>query len=277
MKTAYLGLAKAGTQPEPFRWLFPRLMSRTPFGPMLTIDRGPYSIRLHRANACVGAWDDPTNYRREETFLRSILRPGDTVVDVGANIGLVTLTASALVESGGRVVAIEPHPRTFSILQDHISLNAATNVVAVQSAVGESGGAAFISDGAYDDMNHIERDKTGGIAVPCLRLDDLASSLALETVRVLKIDVEGFELFVLRGGRATLARTSFVYIEVAEAHFAVNGYSTADVLAELAIAGFECRSLNREGLPADLIPAGWVANDCQNILAIRQRAAEPSP
>ncbi len=69
-------------------------------------------------------------------FLSTVLRPGDTVVEVGANIGFLSLLASRLVGPSVRVLAIEAHPRTYFALLNNLKRNSATNVRPVKIAVG---------------------------------------------------------------------------------------------------------------------------------------------
>src|SRR5262249_18542532 len=156
-----------------------------------------YRLRFFPTALSCAMWTDPGARRADEAFFRRVLRPGDTVVDVGANVGTLTLTAAALVGPEGRVWAIEPHPRPLRYLCANVALNGFANVRTVHAAAGESDGLLRLTDSRLDDQNRVSADGPG-VSVPVRRLDDVVPE---GPVRLLKIDVEGFELFVLRGAR----------------------------------------------------------------------------
>lgn len=74
------------------------------------------------------------------------LRPGDRMVDIGANFGLMSLHASRAVGPSGSVIALEPHPRTFQRLQDNLRHNDCQNVTAINIAAGPTEGAMELFD-----------------------------------------------------------------------------------------------------------------------------------
>jgi FkbM family methyltransferase len=153
-------------------------------------------------------WADQNFRAEEERFLRAALRPGETVIDAGANIGSTALACAVVVGSSGRVVAIEPHPRIFTYLKLNISRNAAYHVEAIQCALGRESGVVHFSDRRSDDQNSIASN--GQIKVPIERLDDIAPE---GRISLLKVDVEGYEYHVFKGAENTLARTDMVYFE----------------------------------------------------------------
>lgn len=168
-----------------------------------------------------------------EGFLREYLLRGDVVVDVGANIGTTTLVAAHAVGPQGQVYAFEPGPTTFEALVDNISLNAAVNVNAGQYVVGnETGEVAFSQSGA-DDQRRVTADN--GVRVPQVRLDDLDIR---EPVALCKVDVEGYELQVLRGAERLLISTGCVVFECSAEHFRRYGYTPADLLDYLRSLSF---------------------------------------
>jgi FkbM family methyltransferase len=140
--------------------------------------------------------------------LSTLVGPGSVCVDVGANIGPITLALSRLCPDG-EVHAFEPTPESFRFLQHNVAANGATNVklhpIALSDAPGEAtlhynheaAGAAFISDHLVDGVPHV---------VPLTTLDAWAASSGLRRLDLVKVDVEGGELRVLDGGRLTLER-----------------------------------------------------------------------
>ncbi|MEO6119709.1 MAG: FkbM family methyltransferase, partial [Terriglobales bacterium] len=168
---------------------------------LLTIQRQGYKLRFHPSSFSAGLWVDPGMAVRDEVFVRRYLRPGDVMVDIGANIGTMTLTAAATV---AQVFSIEAHPRTFKYLKENVELNGRTNVHLLNVALGAEASTMRFSNLRDDDLNHIAED--GLIPVPVVPLDELS----FPTIALLKIDVEGFEKFVFEGGKNTLGKVSCV-------------------------------------------------------------------
>src|ERR1700739_2290572 len=139
------------------------------------------------------------NYESELGYLRTILSPGKTFVDVGANLGIYTLAASRIVGPSGRVIAFEPSLESFPILKENISLNAFENVVAVRVALSDKTGEAFLYHGSDAGKNALGSDPCAepkGEAVATQSLDEALQQLSVETVDVIKMDVEGAEQLV---------------------------------------------------------------------------------
>jgi len=136
-------------------------------------------------------------------LMENLLRKGDIFVDVGANIGLMSIHASLIVSETGRVLSFEAHPNTIKILQHNIQLNNVENVTAMQLALGSKKSRGKI----YSNL-HINRGsasllrpdfKSECFDVEIARFDDFYQSKCLPTIRMVKIDIEGFELEALKG------------------------------------------------------------------------------
>lgn len=143
--------------------------------------------------------------KMEMQFVKRLLRPHMTAVDVGAHHGIYTLLASQCVGAQGCVIAIEPSMRECARLQRHLRINRASNVKFVACAAGEDPGEAdlYVVDGFNDWCNSLcppataEPVKT--VRVPVRRLDDILSELDIARVDFIKVDAEGAELSVLYG------------------------------------------------------------------------------
>jgi FkbM family methyltransferase len=135
-------------------------------------------------------------------FTARFLKPGDMVIDVGANIGLYSLLAASKTGSG-RVVALEPHPVAAERLRENVGLNGLRNVEVRAEAAGAETGSAQLTTN-LDTVNHIVPDGAvaGTISVPVLTLDSLVGSG--EQVALVKLDAEGFESEVLAGAGGLL-------------------------------------------------------------------------
>jgi FkbM family methyltransferase len=146
--------------------------------------------------------------------LAQLIEPGQTVYDVGANIGFFTILCSRLVGPSGKVYAFEPIPENLLTLRRNIALNKLTNVVVVEQALSASTGTAqmFVSpwsafhslnvDGASKRENH--GPDGGEITVETITLDEFALQQGVLAPDLVKLDVEGAELLVLEGMRETL-------------------------------------------------------------------------
>jgi FkbM family methyltransferase len=135
----------------------------------------------------------------------TLVSPGDTVFDIGANVGFYTLLASVLTGPTGTVVAFEPLPRNVELLQRHLRLNERNNITVMIAAVGNSMGTARFAPHPYSNaMGRI--DDGGSVEVPLVSLDGLMESGSIALPSVVKIDVEGAEFDVLQGAAQLVAR-----------------------------------------------------------------------
>ncbi len=165
-------------------------------------------------------------------FLMRACRPGDTVVDAGANIGYFTLLMSKLVGSSGLVHAFEPHPDTAARLDRNVALNKAGNVLVHETALWdclrdlslytcfEPGLASLRS---YDGW-------TGSRTVRADRLDHILPVAP----RVIKMDIEGAELTALRGCVKWLRDVPYVVSELSPVNLGYHNTRLADVVDYMA-------------------------------------------
>jgi len=172
---------------------------------------------------------DGSTYEPEIAFLfKRLTSPGDVVLDIGANVGLHTVTLSKLVGSG-RVVAFEPVTEMADTLSANCAFNRSENVTLVRAALGKESGVADImvnqGDPGMEGTNsmiqsvHLTNnpDRYQSRQIPVVRLDDIAENLGLrDRVNLIKIDTEGFEPMVIEGGLKILRATRPIMI--VEAH-----------------------------------------------------------
>lgn len=152
----------------------------------------------------------------EVALFAQICKPNDTVIEVGANIGTHTQVFSKLVGAGGRVYAFEPQRIVFQTLCANMALNSTTNVYAKQSALGKKSGFICIPL-----MDYTKKYNFGGICVDSFesgekvrleRLDDYKEEI--ESLKLIKIDVEGMEEDVLKGAKQIIMKhMPYMYIE----------------------------------------------------------------
>ena len=139
----------------------------------------------------------------EIEFCKNEIKKGDTVVDVGANIGLFTLFFSKLVGTTGRVIAFEPDPENFDVLKKNIELNEITNVTLIQKGVSNKNESvklykSSVSGGHSLIKNEWAKEYTN---IQTVTLDDYFRGKEIDMI---KIDTEGFELEVIEGGKKLL-------------------------------------------------------------------------
>jgi len=174
------------------------------------------------------------NFERQELQLaRDRARGGGTIVDVGANIGLYTVACARAAGDRGRVIALEPGPRTFQKLAQTCALLDLTNVTLLQVAAGRASGTAlFVTDRSGRDVHqHLAdarpHDPEDDLRVDSRRLDDVCGPAA-DGVTLMKIDVEGHELEVLEGAERILTNGS-VHVIV---EFSAAALAAADASSE---------------------------------------------
>ncbi len=144
--------------------------------------------------------------------MKSVLRPGDTFIDAGANIGQMSLAGAQCVGVEGKVHAFEPVPDVYQHLLNNIRINQAKNIVAHNCALGERqekrtiyqqlmvnyGSATLLKPANYSDSHVVDIET----------LDRFIVTQNIKTVRMLKADVEGWELELLKGSTSLLSSKS---------------------------------------------------------------------
>ncbi len=142
-------------------------------------------------------------YEPDQTALfERWIRPGGTVLDVGAHVGYYSLLSSLLVGDAGRVWAFEPNPKNFRFLVEHARINRRANVHAEPAAVSSANGTARFDFGTGSGTGHLAAG--GAVEVNTVRLDDFCRVRSIRPTAV-KIDVEGAEGSVLEGATEMIA------------------------------------------------------------------------
>lgn len=248
---------------RPLRFLVARLLVKTGLCRFLTIRQSGYRLRFHPSNLSEQLWISPERRAEALGFFSAYLKPGDRVIDVGANIGDTVLTSAIQVGPKGTVWAIEPHPRTYSFLLSNLELNLIQNVETINCAVGNGTGEVLFDDDRRDDMNRVG---VGKLTVPVRRLDDLVKYR--DTVDLLKVDVEGYEKTVFDGASEILANTCSVHFEVSKRHFSWFGYQINDLLELLASYGFQLFCLRSNGYLEE-IDTNYETEGVENLIGLK--------
>jgi FkbM family methyltransferase len=218
---------------------------------------------------------------RKETddarILESILQPGDTFIDVGANHGAFSIRAAKLVGDSGRVIAFEPQSHLARLVARSLTANdcrqfevracalgAREDRAVLYSESGNSGNATLHAAG-------VMRSRRRRV-VPVTTLDTALTDLTHTSRTVLKIDVEGHELAVLEGARRLLeSHRPTIIIEINPTSARAARYSTDDLLGLLHRAGYEIAEYS--SFPRTS-PAPTIAHSPQrNVVAMPLRSA----
>ncbi len=204
---------------------------------------------IQRSIYAFGVWEPATS-----AFIASRLRPGDTFVDVGANIGYYAVVASPLVGAKGRVVAFEPSPSIRAELESNLALNACANVRVSPTAVSNVDGIAVIHRAPNVNRGSSSLLASRGFeaetSVPTAPLSRLLSAEEWATARIIKIDAEGSEGRVLEGMLDCLPQTRpdlEIVVEVSPQEVTAQGHDEAQIVRQFGELGFHAYAL--ENLP----------------------------
>ena len=182
------------------------------------VQRGPAKGLRLKADVNVAGYRLGTTEPEFQRAFAERIRPGAVVYDLGANVGFYTVLAARLAGPEGRVVAVEPFPATAETVRHNARANGFETVDVVEAAVGEAVGRAWLRTDRHDPVTfRLGEDRTvEGVEVPITTVDALVAA-GHPPPDVVKVDVEGAEVAVLRGMAETLAaHTPALLVEVHE-------------------------------------------------------------
>jgi FkbM family methyltransferase len=221
------------------RALIYKFLIRTGLGSRFSFETQGVRLRLFPSDMTFEAFKSPHDYRSpDKAFLEHVLKPGEFVVDVGANIGMISIRSAKLVGNSGKVISIEPNPKVAPLCKANVQLNGLNNVTVIQTALGAHEGTISFNCDPCDDCSRVI-EKGAGVTVPITRLDKVLQSEPGREIGLLKVDVEGYEFVVLEGATETLKRTRLIYIEVDAKNYSHYGKKPGDVVALLEANGFD--------------------------------------
>ena len=149
------------------------------------------------------------NWEEEETaFMVRCLKPGDGMIDVGANIGVYAIQAASVVGPFGKIHAFEPNKKTFEMLDRTMRANGFSERCVLHNAglgASDTTGSFHLSSHATNPGSSYISVRSGGEQVDIHRMDSIEYE---RPIRFIKIDVEGYEYHVIEGAKATLAAHS---------------------------------------------------------------------
>lgn len=177
-------------------------------------------------------------------LLETYLKTNSIYVDVGANIGSLSVVAAAIVGNEGRVIAFEPSPKFARICNLNLKLNHFQDHAKVHEvALGASAATVFLDETVTDDTTNSISNT--GTPVQQATLDSFTNNLSV--IDLLKIDVEGYEAEVLKGALQTLPKTRVIYIEFISSVLIRKGVSPDNIISMLTVY-FSLYIESKEGL-----------------------------
>lgn len=195
------------------------------------------------------------------------IKTGDTVLDIGANIGFHTLYFSELVGDKGKVTAFEPVAHNYNKLKENLALNHCNNVTLHQLALGDKNETLYINADQNDDnpgaFNLFEK---GNLKIDCAIGDEIIN----EKIDFIKIDVEGYELFALQGLAATIKKHQPKIVFEFDKNYQLktheNPYAIFDYLTSLGYIFYEIRRYEniKIKIPIKLISCDVIAMSKQH-------------
>ncbi|MBP9694906.1 MAG: FkbM family methyltransferase [Candidatus Magasanikbacteria bacterium] len=207
----YLLLRKIGVTKLPhikgmFYYIYSRIKNKTGIMEVLTIDGIRLSIDLADDIIATkllqyGYWEKGLTI-----LVKKLIKPGMTVIDVGAHVGYYSTLFSSLVGSSGRVIAFEPEPYNLSLLKKNMTANHCEQCLIEPVALSDANGTVTlyldsVNRGAHSMINYGLSKQ--GVAIKAIRLDEYIQSKR-QSIDFIKMDIEGNESFALSGAIETI-------------------------------------------------------------------------
>ena len=251
-------------QEKPLKFVVSRILIRSKLCKLFIIKQKNYNLRFDPVSSSGALWINPNYYRPANVFFSDYLKKGDKVIDIGANIGTVTIEASKKIGDSGKVYSIEPHPQIYKYFIGNIRLNRLKNVKTFNFALGNKDGTIFFSNKHSDDQNSIITNKNG-IRVKLKKLDDL--EINEDFIDLIILDAIGYEKFVVEGGKDILKRTKCVHFPVLEKFFKNFDYTYKDIFKIIENLGFKIYEFT-EDRKISLVSENYKAGDNRTITTL---------
>lgn len=219
------------------RFIFAYLLWKSGLSKYLTFKRGGIKFNFSKSVLALNMFANKTYVQYDFDLLDRFLHKNETFIDIGANIGTFTLYAGKLVGNEGKVLSFEPHPKFYNFMIENIKLNEFKNIEYYNVGLSNENSELYFSAN-LDSMNHIlTQQSNDSIKVKVDKLDDYTESYKI--IDLIKIDIEGYELFCLKGAFNTLKKTRKLIFESNNNFTQYFGYATYDIIRYLNELDFE--------------------------------------
>jgi FkbM family methyltransferase len=184
-------------------------------------------------------------------LIQKILKPGDTYVDVGANIGMHMLAAAQAMQGSGKVIGFEPFGPTKALIDKTMWINGFSAITEThQLAVSSKSGSQSLNLGATSGHHSLFKlDTPAALAKPPVKVDLISLDEIIkpdQVVHLLKIDAEGAELDVIAGAKRLLKNNPQIklIVELGLSHLERTGHTIEDWLEKFSALGFDYQVIN---------------------------------
>jgi len=191
---------------------------------------------------------DNPHERGEVKFLESIVKESMNVIDIGANVGITTVTIARKIGRRGKLLSFEPVPEYFDILKENISSNGLENAKVYELAVTDQvGRAPFYQKELSSGIVFEEGAKKSEVSTTSI--DRFLSGEKTERIDLINMDCEGSELLVLKGAKETLRKNEVkIFCEIHHDFLKQLGHSVEDIVQYLQGLEFQVRSVSLNDL-----------------------------
>jgi FkbM family methyltransferase len=208
-------------------------------------------IEIYEKPSCSDLYNNRIYEQETTLFFRNYLKKGDTVYDIGANIGYFTLEFARLIGTTGKVLCFEPHPEIFEVLTNNVRRNGYKNIRLHNVACSESNSKQRLYFSSENEGNHkiIENEKSSqSVDIQAVRLDSI---ITLNPPSLIKMDIEGAELLALKGiGDDFLAKSKVDFvIEYHPYEMSFFGVEGVELLDFFSHHGYKFRNLAYDNFP----------------------------
>jgi FkbM family methyltransferase len=177
-------------------------------------------------------------------FLKRIIRPGDSIIEPGVNIGYITAILSGLIGDNGKIIALEPSKICFEKISKYLLK---PNIILLNMALSDKEGEASFTDKeivishGYSTLSKFTSKEEGDnkYIIPTTSVDNLAKEFSLDHIRLLKLDIEGAELMAINGSNLALAEKRIDYVLVETTFDEVNHKNNIEISGILESFGYK--------------------------------------
>lgn len=217
-----------------------------------------------------GEWDVS-----EAKIMEDLIKEGDVVVDIGANIGYFTLILSKLVGERGHVYSFEPDPENFYLLKKNVEVNSIHNVTLINKAVSDiTGDVEFYSNIDDTSMSSLYKLTKSHTSIKCksIKLDDYFKDIK-KKIGFIKIDVEGAEGFATNGARSFFEKNKDIKMitEIVPPLIEKSGFGHKNYIEMLKQLGFKLYKIDEKSKKLILMSSKELLKDKwrKNLLCMR--------
>lgn len=244
-----------------------------------TVHQISKELKIHLDKSSILSFEIYKGFEEDEIdFVKRFLKRGACFMDVGTNVGLFTLHASRSVGDSGKVISFEPSSETVVKLKKNLEVNAIKNVEVVQKGLSDQEGVLelTLANEGFDAFNSFATPTLGGAIsseqVEVTTVDNFLASkgLAPKDIDLMKVDVEGWELPIMKGGFKTFSdpQAPVLLVEFTEKNANNAGFTCVELSEYIASFGYELFIYDRKNRTLTKEPVGKTY-DYQNLICVK--------